>query len=612
MSVPEAADFNKSGDRACETPQTEYARRLRERQQQLTRIENQHRILWIYIIGAALAAVGLLYAPHSPNAAPRVWLLLPLTVALSSAHSLAKNARICGQVARMVRFYAGGLARLAHEWQGQGIGGEDFRPEDHTYANDLDLFGSGSMFEFLCTARTGVGRSTLATWLLEPAPCVVVAERQAAVAELRNQLDFREDWASVRGSALDQPASGLRDWAIANAAGFPGYLEGLAIVLPAFVVLLSFIAWTGLLGHYWFLAIAVAVGLEAVLSLLFLKKTRRVGSDLVLPSFELTTLAPLLARMENAHFHAPLLKSLQLKLRVSGKSPVERIRRLQILVWLLELRQFEYFAAPASLILWGTNLSIFIDRWRQQNREALLGWLEALGQFEALLCLSRYFYENPDCSFPILNPAPSPLFRAEGLGHPLLKREACVRCDIALGTERTQLFMVSGSNMSGKSTLLRSVGLNAALALAGAPVHAIHMEVSHLQIGCSIDIHDSLRHGKSRFRAEVERLKWILDWARAKPVLFLFDEVLSGTNSTDRLWGTKAVIDHLAKSGAVGLITTHDLALTEIVNAFPGRASNVHFEEHYENGEMHFDYRMRPGVLTRTNGVNVMAALGIL
>ena len=176
----------------------------------------------------------------------------------------------------------------------------------------------------------------------------------------------------------------------------------------------------------------------------------------------------------------------------------------------------------------------------------------------------------------------------------------------------TQLIMVSGSNMSGKSTLLRSVGLNSVLALAGAPVRAAQLQISPLQIGCSISVHDSLLHAKSRFQAEVERLKWILDLSPTNNILFLLDEMLGGTNSADRLFGARAVIEQLAASGAVGLVTTHDLALTEVVKALDGRAINVHFEEHYENREMRFDYRMRPGVLTGTNGVNVMAALGLL
>jgi DNA mismatch repair ATPase MutS len=166
--------------------------------------------------------------------------------------------------------------------------------------------------------------------------------------------------------------------------------------------------------------------------------------------------------------------------------------------------------------------------------------------------------------------------------------------------------------MSGKSTLLRSVGMNAVLALAGAPVRAARLEISPLQIGCSMAIQDSLLQAKSRFQAEVERLKWILALSRSNSVLFLLDEMLGGTNSDDRLWGARAVIEQLAESGAVGLVTTHDLALTQIANSLQGRASNVHFEEHYENGEMRFDYRMRPGVLTHTNGLSVMAALGLL
>ena len=166
--------------------------------------------------------------------------------------------------------------------------------------------------------------------------------------------------------------------------------------------------------------------------------------------------------------------------------------------------------------------------------------------------------------------------------------------------------------MSGKSTLLRSVGLNSVLALAGAPVRATRLHISPLQIGCSIAVHDSLLRGKSRFQAEVERLTWVLTLARANHVLFLLDEILSGTNSADRLFGATAVIERLATNGAIGIVTTHDLALTEMAAALDGRAINVHFEEHYENGEMRFDYQMRPGVLTRTNGANVMAALGLL
>jgi len=612
MSTPEFSECEASTNTANETPDGEYARRLSEQQRQLAGIRVLHQRLWTYLIVAALAGIVVAWVAFSSHLVSALWILLPSAVVLFINQSLKKNARLHSRVQRIVRFYELGLARLRHQWQGRGVGGEQFRPDRHAYASDLDLFGTGSLFELLCTARTGIGRTMLANWLLNPAECDEVAGRQAAVAELRLMLHLREDWASVGGGALDQADASVRDWADAPAIAFPSYARALAIILPICLIVLSLLAGAGFLGHRGGWAVAVPVGLEALLAAPLLKKTRLTAANLVLPLFELELLAPLLDRFEALHFHCPLLKSLHLQLTASSGVPSKQIRLLRLWAWLLNLRRFEYFALPASLILWGTNLAICIERWRQQNREGLVRCLDSLGQFEALLCLARYHYENPDYTFAVLKPGSSPLFEAEGLGHPLLDHQTCIRCAMRLDAKRTQLIMVSGSNMSGKSTLLRSVGLNSVLALAGAPVCAARLEISPLQIGCSIAVHDSFLQAKSRFQAEVERLKWILTLSRANNVLFLLDEMLGGTNSADRLLGTRAVIGQLAASGAIGLVTTHDLALTEVVKVLDGRAMNVHFEEHYKNGEMQFDYRMQPGVLTRTNGLNVMAALGLL
>jgi hypothetical protein len=252
----------------------------------------------------------------------------------------------------------------------------------------------------------------------------------------------------------------------------------------------------------------------------------------VLPSFDLELLAPLLNRFETLHFQCPLLKSLQSQLTASSALPSKQIRLLRVLVWLLSLRQSEYFALLASPLLWGTNLAICIEGWRQRNRKGLAQWLDSLGQFEALLCLARHSYENPDHVFPIRKRTPS-MFQAEDLGHPLLDCKTAVRCDVELHAEGTQLIMVSCSKMSGKSTLLRSVGLNCVLALAGAPVCASRLELSPLLLGCSITVQDSLLQAKSRFQAEVGRLKWILSLSRTNSVLFLLDELLGGTAALD-------------------------------------------------------------------------------
>ena len=605
-----------SASATYENAESEYNRRFRARLWQLSSIENLHWRLWMYMGAAAMSWMVVTWAAFSSHLISRYWILLPSVVALSILRALGRNAQLHGRVERILRFYELGLARLRHQWQGRGVGGDELRPADHAYASDLDLFGAGSLFELLCTARTSIGRATLANWLLRtaqrPAQCEEVAERQAAIAELREALDLREEWASAKGGALDQGAKSVREWADAPAIAFPSYARAFAIILPICMVILSLLAGAGALGHSGEWAVIVAAALEAVLAVSIRKKTNLIAADLVVPLFELELLAPLLLRFERLVFQCPLLKSLQLQLAAASGHPSKQIRRLRVWGWLLHLRRFEYFAVLASPLLWGTNLAILTERWRQRNRASLDRWLESLGQFEALLCLARYGYENPDHTFAVIKSDSSAVFEAEGLGHPLLDRRTCVRCDVQLDAQGTQFIIVSGSNMSGKSTLLRSVGLNSVLAMAGAPVRAARLHMSPLQIGCSIAVHDSLLQAKSRFQAEVERLTLILALARTNKLLFLLDEVLGGTNSTDRLFGARALARQLIMSGAMGIVTTHDLALTEIAKDFDRRAINVHFEEHYEGGEMRFDYRMRPGVLTRTNGINVMAALGLL
>ena len=240
---------------------------------------------------------------------------------------------------------------------------------------------------------------------------------------------------------------------------------------------------------------------------------------------------------------------------------------------------------------------------------AIARWLTAVGELEAFCAFAAYAYEHPADAFPEVVEG-SPCFDAVGLGHPLIPDERCVRNDVRLGAPQ-RLLIVSGSNMSGKSTLLRAVGINTVLALAGAPVRAQRLRVAPLAVGCSIRIQDSLQHGTSRFYAEITRLRQLMDLASGPlPLLFLLDEILHGTNSHDRGIGAAAVARGLLQRGAIGLITTHDLALAHIDASLDG-AANVHFEDHLENGRMVFDYRMRPGVVEKSNAVELMRAVGL-
>jgi DNA mismatch repair ATPase MutS len=264
----------------------------------------------------------------------------------------------------------------------------------------------------------------------------------------------------------------------------------------------------------------------------------------------------------------------------------------------------------------GTHLAWAMERWRERHGRQIRAWLHAVGEFEALASLSAYRYEHPGDPFPeILAPAGTARgeahFAGDSLGHPLLPAARMVPNDVRLGPG-TRLLVLSGSNMSGKSTLLRTVGINAVMALAGAPVRAAALTLSPLAIGATLRIQDSLQEGRSRFYAEITRIREVADVAAGPtPLLFLLDELFHGTNSHDRLVGASGVLRSLLDRGAIGLITTHDLALTAIADDLGARAVNVHFEDWFEGGEMRFDYRMKPGRVTRSNALALMRAVGL-
>jgi DNA mismatch repair ATPase MutS len=237
-------------------------------------------------------------------------------------------------------------------------------------------------------------------------------------------------------------------------------------------------------------------------------------------------------------------------------------------------------------------------------------WLDAAGQIEALCALANYAYEHPADPFPEFTEG-GPCLEGEGLAHPLIVGSRAVRNDVRLCGEPAVL-VVSGSNMSGKSTLLRTVGVNAVLAMAGAPVRARRLRLTPLAVGASIRTLDSLHSGTSRFYVEITRIRLLVELAKGPlPLLFLLDELLQGTNSHDRRIGAEAVIRTLVDRGAIGVLTTHDLALADIANALAPRARNVHFEDHLAEGKITFDYHLRPGVVEKSNALELMRSIGL-
>jgi hypothetical protein len=600
----------------------EYPRRLRvwaDEQAQLRR--RDARIAYARLAVFATAVLVLVLALRGTVAG--WWVLVPVAgfIPLLKLHESVIRAR--DGAGRLVAFYQRAIARLEDRWQGTGETGERFHDDKHLYAADLDLFGRGSLFELLSLARTRAGEEALASWLKEPAASADIRRRHAAVNELRSGLDLRESL-TLAGSDIRTGVhpDELIAWARLRPDGLRrGRLHrvivvGLTVALPALVVL----SWLG----DSLLPLVVAIVLRAA----YEQRSGRHLEGLLRradsAARDLDVLRPALTLLERESFSSDPLRELQANLRESRSArrrslgedglASAAIRRLSRLIEMHDWAHNIVFTPIAATVMWNSHIAYAVERWREVHGPHVADWLRIVGEFEALSSLAAYSFEHPDDPLPELvehsTHTPVAILDGRGLGHPLLGSAQMVRNDVRLD-EQTRLLVVSGSNMSGKSTLLRTVGINTVLALAGAPVRAASLRVSPLAIGATLRIQDSLQQGRSRFFAEITRIRHIADVASQRPMLFLLDELFHGTNSHDRLVGAIGVLRELLARGAVGLITTHDLALTAITTELGARAANVHFEDSFDGVNMRFDYRMKSGPVTRSNALALMRAVGL-
>lgn len=589
-------------------PREVYRRRLEARRAELSaqrRIDARLSLLRLLVF---LGGAALVWPVAMTRSLEWTWMILPVAAfaAVAWAHDRVIRARTAAR--RAVAFYEAGLARLEDRWAGAGVKGLEYLDPGHPYADDLDLFGPGSLFELLCTARTRTGERTLARWLLGAAPPDEVRLRQDAVRELRSALDLREDLARL-GEAVraDDDPDGLIGWASAApllAARWPMWLGVVLAVANVAVV----VGW--LWGTTGRLPVVLAVAASAAFALAFRSRVGTVLGGASRPDQELRLLSGVLARLERAAFQTPWLRSLRAALDADGQVPSRRIAHLARLVELHDSRRNMIFAPVAALLLLGTQLAFAMERWRATSGAAVARWLDVLGQLEAVCAVATLAYERPADVFPEIVDE-GPVFAGRDLGHPLLPEAVCVRNDVELGAP-LQLLLVSGSNMSGKSTLLRTVGILAVLAQAGAPVRASRLRLSPLAVGACMNVRDSLQEGTSHFYAELKRVRSIVDiGGEGRPLLFLLDEIFHGTNSHDRRIGAEALVRSLLDRGGIGLVTTHDLALADIAGALGARAANVHFEDRLEDGRIAFDFRLRPGVVRKSNALELMRHVGL-
>lgn len=607
-------------------PGSQYRSRLDFWENAVRRYDTHHKRLGIIKLSltATILIVCWIYRASTLELLACAAILILFLIAANVAHS-----RVLGHLhraRRTVEFYRRGIARIAGEWAGVGDRGERYIGSRHLYARDLDILGDGSLYQLLCTCRTRMGKTALANALLAPASLPLILERQAAIAELRDNrinMPLREDLASAGDSeAIECDAARLAEWAAQspqfNYRRWRPVAMGLAIASIAALVY-AFLAGLGIDGRPG-LAPPFLGGWLPFLNLLavdllvnfFLRHPRRAILERFGPAArDLQSLGELIERLEQSSFQSEPLRRLQARLHGGGIRTSRAIAKLGTIAEFEHSRDNWFVRLLDQPLMYATQVACALEEWRGRYGDSVTAWLDAVAEFELLMALAAYSFENPADPFPQFLPdTRGASFVGSSLGHPLAGSANFVRNDVQLDAGN-RILLVSGSNMSGKSTFLRTVGVNAVLAMMGAPVRAEVLQLTPLAIGASLQISDSLQQGVSHFYAEIARVKEIVELAARGPVLFLLDEVLQGTNSADRRAGTEGILRTLLHRNATGLVTTHDLALTAIAQLFPEQIRNFHFEDRFTAGELSFDFRIRPGPAGAGNGVELMRSMGL-
>ena len=585
-------------------PILEYTQRAEARRTEANRLAGRDAVFANARLGLFLLVLAVLAAGIILDAAYLWYALVPAGGFLVCVVLHDGVIQAHRQMLRRVAFYEAGLQRARQRAPKDAILGPP-PPADHPYAADLDLFGPDGLFAFLCTAQTAAGEHTLADWLLAPSPAEAVRTRQGAAAELQTRLDLREDLSGLATQVRSRVhPQNLITWAQAPTPFAPAWRWAFLACNVAFLASLG-----GWLAGQTPLGVTFIVVLgQAALARWLQNPVEQVTAGLQAPQHELPVLAHVIARLHRESYSHPVLQKLHTAMTVQQHSAARPIRHLARLGDWFDAHRNQIFAVIAWLLLWAPHFACAVESWRRRHGSQVAGWLGAVGELEALLSLAGYSYEHPEDTFAELVEG-GPLFEGTGIGHPLLPIDKAVRNDVRLGPDQ-RLLIVSGSNMSGKSTLLRTIGSNSVLAWSGAPVRAKHLRISPLQVGATLRVQDSIHTGTSRFYAEVRRLKQIMDLAQTPPpLLFLLDEILAGTNSHDRAVGATAILEEFLRAGGIGLVTTHDLSLSD--QAAHLGAKNVHFVDDLLQGALHFDYRMRPGVVQTSNALALMQAAGL-
>lgn len=518
------------------------------------------------------------------------------------------------------------LARATGAWRNLPRTGESFAPAGHPYAGDLDVFGKSSLFQHVCVAHTYYGQAALARLLSAPSASKDLERRQRAAQALAPQLEERQRFETMALRAAGTPLPPLRQKQrerVLDPQSLLSWLETkderdavaslrrLAVPLP--VLTLALMTSSVVLGwpsYVWAAPLLVQIVISA--------RVYAAGSAVFSAVTSLEGLfeqfSPMLRAIEGWRAESEWLADLQASVATKQEPASQALATFASRVAWFEARHNAlFYPILNSIFLWDLNCVLALRRWKELWGSRVRTWFEAAGEMEAVSCMAGFAHDNPDFAWPELAPdTEDPVFDARGLAHPLIGADQRVANDVSVGGVQRAL-LVTGSNMSGKSTLLRAMGVAAVLAQAGAPVCATRLRISRLSVCTSMRVSDSLEHGVSHFYAELDKLRQVLVAARGGDrVLFLLDEILHGTNSLERQIGARWILAQLLHERAIGAVSTHDQGLCELSDeALSHAVRQVHLREQVEDGRMTFDYRLREGPVSGGNALRLMRTLGL-
>jgi hypothetical protein len=595
---------------ASTTPADYYQQRIAELEQQLDRLSRRKsRLAWarLLVILLVIAALYFLWPVGIGYAVGAAALLLLGFVRVVFTDLDNKSA--IQHTRHLVHICKDEQAVLNHQYL-HLEDGLRFMPPVHDYAHDLDIFGRASLFQYISRTRSDAGGQTLAQWLLQPATPQEINRRQEAVKELAQQPGWRQQLQAygTEKTITQSTHDRLEQW-LQEEQQFLGQpvWRWLSLVVPAIVLGAIALNIADVISTPFRNYILLGAGL---LAFYISKKVTPLHNKVSRMADELDIMSDCIRQIEDSTFNSPLLYDLQQVYRQEGKASAQ-LKQLKKILERMDLRYNPVVFIPLDILLqWDLQQALALEKWKKDNRNHINGWFAALGEFEALGSLGTLYFNNPEWNFPMLH-SDHFYMEANGVGHPLINPAKRVNNDIHMH-HSGELMLVTGSNMAGKSTYLRSIGVNVVLAMAGSPVCAKDLALSPVQLISSMRIADNLEESTSTFYAELKKLKAVIDKVnRGEKVFILLDEILRGTNSLDRHTGSAALIKQLIQHKAAAIIATHDVELAKLESTYPQQILNYHFDVQVEGEELFFDYRLKGGICTSLNASILMKKIGI-